>query len=327
MPLFVPKIGAKDFIALSLLFKPPSAPLLPLLLHTTLSQSYQLPSSTHTSKRLNLQGSPTPFQFHNSATKMSQNGQRSYQVQYWTRPVDIVDTHNMPISDAAAEKIRHKAAQTLLDLPVMLHQMDVGSTWERSAKQSMSEYQLLDSAAESIDILKAINIRDRNQLQEEAHRKKMEQAPGVLKAMKYWVCPTEMQRIKDEMRELRKRGCPTRCVDDCVPTIDSGIEGMAEYNHGFVWPLRQMESIMSKVQATAKKLQTEEPDGHWAIELLNFYLYGWFLYLDEFNSTFCLCWLGDDFKPKMEAAKQRAKVAEEIVEEVEKEGKELRNEA
>ncbi len=143
--------------------------------------------------------------------------------------------------------------------------------------------------------------------------------------MKYWVRPMEMQRTKDEMRELRKRGFPTRCVDDCVPTINSGIEGMAEYNYGFVWPLEHMERIMSRVRATAEKLQTEEPDGHWAIELLNFYSDGWFVYLDEFNSTFCLCWLDDDFESKMEAAKQRAKVAEEIVEEVEKEWEKLRN--
>ena len=315
------KSGAMDFIAISLLFKPPSTPLI-LLLHITLSQSYQLPSSTHTLKRLTLQGSPTPFQFHNSATKMSQNGQLPHQVQYWTRPMDIVDTHNM---HAAAAKMRHKAAKTLLDeIPFMLHQLDVGSTWERSAKQSMSEYQLLDSAAQSIDILKAMNIRDRDRLQEEAHQKKREQAPGVLKAMKYWVCPTEMQRTKEEVRELRKRGCPIRCVEDCVPTINDGIEGMADSNFGFVWPLQQMEVIMSRVRWTAKKLQTEGPDGHWAIELLNFYSDGWFLYLDEFNSTFCRDWLDDDFGQKTEAAKQRAKDAEKIVEEVEEEWNPLR---
>ena len=124
----------------------------------------------------------------------------------------ISDTYNVPISDDGAEDMRQAATQELSTLPAMLHQLAVGSTGERSAEQSMTEYQLLDSAAKSIEILQAMNITDRDILQEEANRRKKEEAHVALKALKYKVCPQEMQKTRNEMRELRERGCRIRCV-------------------------------------------------------------------------------------------------------------------
>ena len=63
----------------------------------------------------------------------------------------INDANNVPISDVAGAKLRRDAARNLSKLPSELRQLGVGSTWERSAEQSMMEYRLLDCAAESID--------------------------------------------------------------------------------------------------------------------------------------------------------------------------------
>lgn len=54
----------------------------------------------------------------------------------------------------------------------------------------------------------------------------------------------------------------------------------------FVEAMRNIERMMDAVRATATKLQTNSPDGHWAIKLLNFYSDGWIVWLDHFNSNF-----------------------------------------
>lgn len=192
------------------------------------------------------------------------------------------------------------------------------------AEKSMAEYQLLDSAAQSIEILKALNIRDRDLLQEEANGRKKEEAPGVLKAIKYRVYPQEIQKTRDEWRDLRERGCPIRCVEDCMPRINEAAyldHPASPYN--IVFELNDMECVMSKVRATAMQLQTDNPDGHWAIELLNFYSDGWLVYLADVYSTFLDYWLECCFDEKKKAAKQRAEVARKIVEEVEKEREQM----
>ncbi|KAF6234209.1 hypothetical protein HO173_007629 [Letharia columbiana] len=243
--------------------------------------------------------------------------QLSYQVQYWKKPMGINDHHNFPISDTAAAEMRQNATQNLSRLPGQLHQLAVGSTWERSSEQSMREYQLLDYAAQNIDILKAMNIRDRDRNQEEASRKKKEEAPGVLNAIKYWVCPQEMKKTRNDMRKLRERGRYARCVKDCMPEILDGTDMRWSGTPDFVYVMKNVEWIMEKARATATKVQTDNPDGHWAIELLNFYSDSWIVWLDDFNENFQTNWY--DLDKKIEGAKQRAEVAEEIVEEIEKE--------
>ncbi|KAL9071547.1 MAG: hypothetical protein Q9161_004114 [Pseudevernia consocians] len=220
------------------------------------------------------------------------------------KPMGISDTYNVPISDDGAEDMRQAATQELSTLPAMLHQLAVGSTWERSAEQSMTEYQLLDSAAQSIEILQAMNITDRDILQEEANGKKKEEAHVALKAMKYRVCPQEMQKTRNEMRESRESGCHIRCVRDCMPPINE-----AAYVDYPASPSHRVFEL------------NNNPDGHWAIELLNFYSDGWVVYLSDLYSTFLDYWLEYSFDEQMEAAKQRAEVAGKIVEEIEKERK------
>lgn len=96
----------------------------------------------------------------------------------------INDEENYPISDTEAAELKQEATKRLSDLPAQLRQMCVGSTWRRSAEQSMMEYQLLGMAAQSIEILKAMKITGKEQLQREAERERQEAAPGVLKAIK-----------------------------------------------------------------------------------------------------------------------------------------------
>lgn len=183
----------------------------------------------------------------------------------------------------------------------------------------MSEYQLLDAAAQSIDMLKAMNIRDRDMIQSKAKRKLKEEESAVLNAIKFRICPEEMDKTRNDMRKLRDRGCQICCVDDCMPEIMDGIDLHWSYEPDFVPELRKMEGIMDKVRATAIKLQTDKLDGHWATGLLNFYSDSWMVWLDAFNMNFQDNWYGDVLDEEMEGAKQRAKVAEEVVKEIEKE--------
>ena len=231
----------------------------------------------------------------------------------------ISDRNNVAIPDSAAVQMRWSATQRLLQLPAQLYHMAVGLTWERSAEQSMEEYRLLDLFAQSIDILKAMNIRDRDQIRDRARRIRKEQAPGVLRAVKYWVCPGEMQKTRHELQRLRERGCSARCVEDCMRKIESGTDMRGSGMPSFVYTMKAMESIMNKARATAIRLQAENPDGHWAVDLLGFYADGWLVWLDEFNKNFRGSWCEKVFDEKMEGAKERAKVANEIVEEVKKE--------
>ena len=318
MPLCVLSKGAKAYIAISFPIK--------IRLRTAPSSSSSSYSTVPvksvsitcpTLERLTFHNSQMPFQSHNSAANMPPSKQLSYQVQYWKKPMGINDHHNFPISDTAAAEIRQNATQNLSRLPGQLHQLAVGSTWERSSEQSMREYQLLDYAAQNIDILKAMNIRDRDRNQEEASRKKKEEAPGVLNAIKYWVCPQEMKKTRNEMRELRERGRYARCVKDCMPEILDGTDMRWSGTPDFVYVMKNVEWIMEKARATATKVQTDNPDGHWAIELLNFYSDSWIVWLDDFNENFQPN--SYDLDKKIEGAKQRAEVAEEIVEEIEKE--------
>lgn len=183
----------------------------------------------------------------------------------------------------------------------------------------MREYQLLDTAAQSIDILKALNTRDRDMIQIEAKRKRKEEEPAVLKAMKFRVSPEDMEKTRNDMREIRERGSQISCVKDCMPEILYCFDMKWSSEPAFVPELRAMELIMNKVRAAAMKLQAENPDGHWATELLNFYSDDWMVWLDEINENYVEKWSSDIFHEKWEGAKQRIKVVEEILEEVEKE--------
>lgn len=232
----------------------------------------------------------------------------------------IHDNNNSPIFDTEAASIRQNAAQNLSTVPAHLHQMAVGATWPRSAEQSMKEYELLDFAAESIEILKALNIRDGLQRQKEASRKKKEEAPGVLLAAKYWVCPEELEKTKSEMLELKKRGIWFTRVEqrasDWVGATDMWMGGPPD----FVPALKRIEQIINKVRSTATGLRTRKPDGHWATELLDFYSDGWLVWLDELGASYLHAGYQDVFEEKVKAEEQRAKSALEIVDEVEKEG-------
>ena len=232
----------------------------------------------------------------------------------------ISDAHNVPVSDTAAAEMRQEAAQRLSNLPALLQQEAVGATWDRSAEQSMREYELLDNAAQDINILKAMNVRDRYELQREAKRKRKEEAPGVLKAMKYRISPEELRQTRKEMRELEERGIGVRCVEDCMPYIidDANLPHYAA-TPSFVYELKDVERMMDKARATAVKLRTDRPGGHWAIEILESHSEAWLVWLDEFHLNLWDGWYLHVWDEKMEGVKQRAKVAEEIVKEVEKE--------
>ena len=230
----------------------------------------------------------------------------------------INDANNVPISNAAAAKLRLDATLSLSKLPSELRHWAVGLTWERSSERSMMEYQLLDDAAESIDILKALNIKDRDDLQKKAAKKRQESKAGILLAMKYRVCPTEMFKTREDMRELRQRRWCAPCVQDCIPEIQQNAHKWhSNRASSLILLLRLMEGIMDKARSTAIQLQTDNPDGHWALELLNHYSDVWIVWLDEFSRN--MDCFGDFIDEDVERAKQRAKLADEIVREVEKE--------
>lgn len=154
---------------------------------------------------------------------MSYYRQPTYQVHYWKQPVAVNEEENYPISDTEAAELNQEATKRLSDLPAQLQQMCVGSTWRSSAEQSMMEYQLLGMAAQSIEILKAMNIMGKEQLQSEAERERQEAAPGVLKAIKYRVCPEEMAKTRNDLRNKWERGCNGRRVEECARHLIDGV--------------------------------------------------------------------------------------------------------
>ena len=230
----------------------------------------------------------------------------------------INDANNVPVSDAARAKMRLDATLSLSKLPSQLREFGVGLTWERQAERSVTEYQLLDEAAESIDILKALNISDRAALEEKAEKKRKESASGVLKATKYRVCPIEMFQVREDMRELRQRLFCAPCVDDCIPEIQQNAPKWHPNRAPTLIDLLElMEDIMDNARSTAEQLQRDNRDGHWALELLKFYSDGWIVWLHEFSRD--MDCFGDFIDEDVERARQRAKFASEIVREVEKE--------
>ena len=230
----------------------------------------------------------------------------------------INDANNVPITDAAAAKLRLDATLNLSKLTSELREWGVGLTWERPADRSVLEYQLLDNAAESIDILKAMNIRDRDALQKKAEKKTEESNAGILLAVKYRVCPIEILKTKEEMRELRERLFLAPCVQDCIPEIQRNAQKWDRNRAStLIELLMLMQDIMDEARSTAEQLQTDNPEGHWALELLEFYADGWIVWLHEFSRD--LDCFGDFIDEGVECEKQRAKLAREIVREVEKE--------
>ena len=233
------------------------------------------------------------------------------------KPIGISNNRMPPMFDDEAASIRQEATEILSKFPAMLHGLSVGSTWDRSAEDSMREYQLLDSAAQAIDVLKALNTRDRAVLRQEAKSKAEEDEHGIRKGLKYWVNPQEMEKTREGMREMRERGSRITRLEDCMTTLMYDFNPRWAAKPGFVYVLESVQGAMDRVRAATVKLQTESRDGHWAIGLLNFYSDAWVVFLDELNSEY----LESDnvSMEKIEDAKQRAKVAEEIIGEVEKE--------
>ena len=230
----------------------------------------------------------------------------------------INDSNNVLSSDAAAAKLRLDTTLSLSRLPSELRQWGVGLTWERPAERSLLEYQLLDEAAEAIGILKALNIRDRDALQNQAEGKRQESERGIFMAIKYRVCPVEMFLTRENMRELRQRFFLAPCVEDCIPEIQlNAHKWHCNRAPTLIDLLKLMEDIMDGARSTAIQLQTDNPDGHWALELLKFYSDGWIVWLHEFSRD--LDCFGDFIDEDVERARQRAKLASEIVREVEKE--------
>ena len=249
---------------------------------------------------------------------MSHNIQPSGEIQYWKKPIGINDANNVPVSEAAAAELRRDATQNLMKLPSELCRLDIGSVWERSAVRSKMEYWVLDCAAECIDILKALNLSDRDDMLKKAKEKRDESKPGILMAVKYWVCPIEMKETRENMRDLRQRRCRDPRVSHCIPEIQqSAPKWHPNRAPSLTHLLNAMEKIMDKVRATAEQLETDSPDGHWALKLLQFYSDGWIVWLREFGRD--LECFGDFIDEDVERTKQRAKLAEEIVKEVEKE--------
>ena len=230
----------------------------------------------------------------------------------------INDANNIPLSDTAAAILRLDTAKSLSKLPSQLHEWCVGLTWERSSERSLMEYQMLDDAAASIDILKALNIKDRDDLQRKAHQKTEESNSGLLMAIKYRVCPIEKFTTRENMRELRQRRFCAPCVEDCIPEIQQNAHKWhCNRAPALIDLLQLMQHIMDKARSTTIQLQTDNRDGHWALELLNFYSDNWIVWLHEFcreMDTF-----GDFIDEDVERAKQRVRLADEIVREVEKE--------
>ena len=233
--------------------------------------------------------------------------------------MSVSDRRDRPISGAAAAQLREESTQNLSNLAAQLQELAVGSTWERSPEQSMSEYQLLDAAAESIDVLKAMNMRDRAVIESTNSRKLKEEEQMMRTAFRFRISPEEMEKTRNGMREVRARARTIFCVDDCMPTFMYGMRRQFSTEPEFVPELRRIEKTMDKVRATAIELQADNPDGHWAIDLLNFYSDGWMVWLGAFHRNIRHNWYNDIYDEEMEGAKQRAKIAEEIVEEVENE--------
>ena len=230
----------------------------------------------------------------------------------------INDANNVPLSNAAAAQLRLDTTLSLSKLPSELRHWGVGLTWERPAERSVMEYQLLDDAAEAIDILKALNIRDRNALQDQAAKKREESKTGILLAMKYRVDPIEMSQTREQMRELRQWRFLAPCVEDCIPEIQRNARKWhCNRAPALIDLLRLMQGIMDRARSTAVQLQTDNRDGHWALGLLNFYADGWIVWLHEFSRD--MDTFRDFLDEDVECAKQRAILAREIVREVEKE--------
>lgn len=155
----------------------------------------------------------------------------------------------------------------------------------------MMEYQLLGMAAQSIEILKAMNIMGKEQLQREAERERQEAAPGVLKAIKYRVCPEEMAKTRNDLRNMWERGCNGRRVEECARHLIDGVNKSyyTSCTPTFLVEMEHMEWTMDKVRSTAAGLKAENPNGHWAIELLDFYSDAWTVWLDEIYLQFHDC--------------------------------------
>lgn len=259
-----------------------------------------------------------PFQSPNSANMTSQEQWEQNRTKNGLKPIGISDDRMPSMSEDEAAKIWQEAAETLSEIPAMLHELSVGPTWGR-AEDSMREYQLLDSAAQAIDVLKVLNIRDRNVLRQEAKSKAMEDELGTRKALKYRVDPEEMEKTREEMRGVRERGSRITCLEDCMKTLMYDFDPRWSFKPDYLYVLEDVQWSMNRVQAAAKKLQTESRDGHWATGLLNFYSDAWIVFLDELNSEFLESWYDNVPMEKVEHAEQRAKVAEEIIGEVGKE--------
>ena len=213
---------------------------------------------------------------------MSYYRQPTYQVHYWKQPVAIKNEEKYQISDTEAAELKQEVTKRLSDLPAQLQQMCVGSIWRRSAEQSMMEYELLDMAGQSIETLKAMNIMGKEQLQREAERERQEAAPGVLKAIKYRVCPEEIAKTRNDLRNMWERGCSGQ-VEECARhLIDAvNISYYTSCTPSFLIEMEHMEWTMDKVRSTATDLKADNPNGHWVIELLDFYSDAWTVWLDK----------------------------------------------
>lgn len=263
-----------------------------------------------------------PLQDPASAMEMPTYMHPQCKVQYWLKPMSINNEHNAPISHAEEARMRQEVTRELSDLPANLHNLAVGFTWKRSAEQSIREYQLLDMAAQSIEILKAMNIMDREEQENEAIRKKEEAAPGLLKAMKYRVSPQELAKTAADIKELQK--CTHRAyrVEDCLRAIVDEVNiNYLDGRPGFLGTMQVWEWTIDKARSTVIKLREKNPDGHWAIELLNFHTNSWLVWLNEIFSSYHENWYQNVFDEKMEGAEQRVERVKEIIAEVEKESK------
>ena len=240
--------------------------------------------------------------------------QQRLRTQRQTEPIGLRDNYKVPIPDRLAAEMTQKATETLRELPARLFSSDICSEGERTAADSMRQYEILDKAAQAIEILKAMNYRDREQLRQKANRKIEEDAPTRMNAFKYRVCPQEMEKMRREILRVRGRGCKITCLADCVSMRRSALDPP-----DFVHVLRRVGWAMDKVRVTVAKLETEHPEGHWAVGLLNFYFDAWIVYFDGLDSQYREPWYGQVLDMKSDDAVRRARVAEEIVREVEKE--------
>ena len=157
-------------------------------------------------------------------------------------------------------------------------------------------------------------------MQKKAGKKRKESKPGILMAVNYRVCPIEMEKTGNDMREMRQRRWSVPCVEDCIPEIQHNAhKWQCNRAPSLIHLLKAMEEIMDKARSTAIQLQTDNPDGHWAIKLLDFYLDDWLVWLREFSRE--IDCFGEIIDEDVESAKERARLdlAEEIVKEIEKE--------